>query len=496
MKKRLFSILAVLVLAISLVIPVNAAQPLPPIEDAIINACTYGQEVDLSQYGISVNRLTALYTDLLMQGKLPWFASSEYGYSYNEETNLVSLFQPEILKGIDMTAYEQKVAQILAEQIHEGMEDWQIALALHDYLIVNAEYDENLLKLSGYNLLVDGSAVCSGYTAAYQDLMQRAGIECRYVISESMDHAWNQVKIDGKWYHVDLTWDDPTPNCEGFVDHTYFLVTDQEISAGKKPHYGWDSDISCTDTRFSDGFWRNISSPILFESADICYLMRFEDWASKLCRRDIKTGTEKVLYAEDAPGLDIGFGEYKYEHHGLSLRGGRLWFCSTSQVFSVSTDGSDRQTHYTNTGNTYIYSIHAGDAALKLTLMTHRGEASSQEVPLTPIGGHVHNFTDTVTKPTCQAPGYTTSVCGCGLECTSAPTATLEHDYKKADEKAPTLSEAGYISYVCRDCGYEHTEQLPALEVFDVLMENIYIVGAVGLAVVVGIPLLLRRKRR
>lgn len=493
--KRLLSALVAVIIILSLCCPVYGAEPLPPIEDVMVDACIYGQETDISQYGISADRLAELFAELFSLGKLPWYTVTEYGFTYNEETEVVTLFQPETLD-VDITAYEEKVTQILAEQIHEGMTDWQIALALHDYLIVNATYDESLNKLSAYDLLVEGSAVCSGYAVAYQDLMQRAGIECRYVISEAMDHAWNQVKIGGQWYHVDLTWDDPTPNGEGYVDHSYFLVTDQEIAGGKKPHYDWKSDIVCTDTRFSDAFWKDVTGAVLFESADVCYLVRFEDWASKLYRRDIKTGAETLLYAEEPETLNIGHGDYSYAHHGLSLREGRLWFCSASKVFSVKTDGTDLQTHYTNTGNTYIYSAYAGEDNLKLTLVTHTGTVSAKEIPLTYTGSHVHDFVRTVTKPTCQEPGYTTSVCSCGLECVSTPTATLEHDYKIAEEKAPSLTEAGYTTYVCRDCGYEHTEFLPAVGIFDVLMEHIYLAAGVGLAIVVAIPLLLRRKRR
>lgn len=495
---RFGSALLAAIFMLSLCCPVSAAETLTPLEQTIVDACTYGQEADISEYKISAKALADLYAELFSRGVLPWYADTQYQYTFNEETGIVVLFQPETAtaEAVDMAAYEQRVAQILAEQVHEGMEDWQIALALHDYLIVNAKYDESLLKLSGYDLLVNGTAVCSGYTSAYQDLLQRAGIECRYVISEQMDHAWNIVKIDGQWYHVDLTWDDPTPDSEGFADHKYFLVTDAEISAGEKPHYGWDSPIKCTDTRFSREFWRDVTSPILFESADTCYVMRFNDWAGTLYRREIKTGEEQIIYAEDASALDIGFGKYHYEHHGLSLRDGRLWFCSTDKVYSIKTDGTDLQTHYTNTGNTYIYSTHAGEDALKLTLMTHEGKSSAQQFPLEPAGGHVHVFVQTVIKPTCKAPGYTTSVCSCGLKCISTPTAVLDHNYKKAEETAPKLVQPGRITYVCRDCDYTYTEEIPPLTVFEVLLKSAYIAGPVVLAAIVIVPLLFRKKRR
>ena len=45
------------------------------------------------------------------------------------------------------------------------------------------------------------------------------------------DHAWNQVKLDGDWYAVDLTWDDPMGSYEDIPaagepgHHRYFNVT-------------------------------------------------------------------------------------------------------------------------------------------------------------------------------------------------------------------------------------------------------------------------------
>lgn len=504
MKKYFVFILTAATLLLALAVPVCAAQPLPPIEDVIVNACIYGQEADISEYAITSEELGVLYADLFSRGKLPWYADAEFQYTYNDKTGLVGLFQPETntASRVDMAAYEQAVAQILAEQIHDGMTDWQIALVLHDYLIVNGAYDDSLAKTTCYDFLVNGTAVCSGYTSAYQDLMLRAGIECRYVISEKMDHAWNQVKIGGKWYHVDLTWDDPSPDSPGFVDHTYFLLTDEELSTGKKPHYDWDSDIPCTDTRFSQGFWKDVTSPIVFESANTCYLMRFEDWAGRLCRRDIPTGAETTIYAEEKTSLDIGYGEYNYEHHGLTLRGGRLWFCTVSTVCSIKPDGTDLQTHYTNTTNTYIYSFHAGETVLQLSLTTHSGKSSLHTVVLAPTGEHVHYFKLTVTAPTCQEPGYTTSICDCGLECISTPVATLPHDYVQAEKTSPTLFRDGYTIYVCEDCGHSHTEALPRYNLLLTLAENIHVVyffsGAVtvGVAVIAVVCVLLRRKRQ
>ena len=56
-------------------------------------------------------------------------------------------------------------------------------------------------------------------------------MECTTVPSDACNHMWNKVKVDGKWYNLDLTSDDPTPNLSSLANHTYFLLSDEELKA-------------------------------------------------------------------------------------------------------------------------------------------------------------------------------------------------------------------------------------------------------------------------
>lgn len=79
------------------------------------------------------------------------------------------------------------------------------------FLSYNTEYDfeENedeskvLSQKSIYGCLINGLAVCVGYSSGYMLLLKAMGIECRYV--GSSEHAWNQVKIENNWYNIDIT---------------------------------------------------------------------------------------------------------------------------------------------------------------------------------------------------------------------------------------------------------------------------------------------------
>ena len=120
------------------------------------------------------------------------------------------------------------------------------AKILHDYIVRNCEYDTRGMGnprpeyRNVYDVLVRHVAVCEGYVMAYRHLLALAGIESEEVISGEMGHCWSYLHLNGHWYHVDVTWDDP--QFEGkkadYVSHRYFLLSDAAIRA--KKHHDWD----------------------------------------------------------------------------------------------------------------------------------------------------------------------------------------------------------------------------------------------------------------
>lgn len=93
--------------------------------------------------------------------------------------------------------------------------NYDIAHTFHDFVVNNVSYEMVGDHQTAYGALVNGKAVCAGYTRAFQLLMKRAGIRCFYVAGESYDpagnliaHAWNLYWLDGKCYYSDATWDD------------------------------------------------------------------------------------------------------------------------------------------------------------------------------------------------------------------------------------------------------------------------------------------------
>ncbi len=143
------------------------------------------------------------------------------------------------LNAAERRAYETALAvvqRVKKKHAHE----YQQAVALHDYLVLNSRYDRTKLrKLKGAatTLLLDGRGVCNAYMRSYSILLNIAGIENEYITGGR--HGWNMVKLENEWTHVDVTWDDPVPDQKGRLLHIWFGMTDKQI---RKSHR-WNRSV-------------------------------------------------------------------------------------------------------------------------------------------------------------------------------------------------------------------------------------------------------------
>ena len=160
-------------------------------------------------------------------------------------------------------------AQWYLNQVDDSMSDYQKALILHDLLALNSSY---LLTGETYDLMVNGYGKCYGYSEAYSYLLEQVGIKSEIIESDPMFHQWNKVKIGGKYYHADVTWDDPVPDQIGFVDHKYFMLSDSAIGNLPKPHYSYNTDFASNDTRYDNMGFHKINTQHCYVG-DTCYVV-------------------------------------------------------------------------------------------------------------------------------------------------------------------------------------------------------------------------------
>lgn len=138
----------------------------------------------------------------------------------------------------------ERVDEILKEQVKDETDIRKIIEILHDYIISNSTYDKdradyNNIKFSSNKatgVLFEGYGVCSGYTDAMAIFLDHYNIPNFELSSEN--HVWNVVQIDGKWLHLDLTWDDPIiTNGDSIISHDFFLIdTETLLSLDKTDH--------------------------------------------------------------------------------------------------------------------------------------------------------------------------------------------------------------------------------------------------------------------
>ncbi|APF25552.1 transglutaminase-like superfamily protein [Clostridium sporogenes] len=201
--------------------------------------------------------------------------SSGYQGSSEKTMNLTITYKlDKATMEMEKTAVKVKVQEIIKNVIKEGMSDAEKELALHDYIVKNAEYNiDNYNKgiilaedHNAYGVLVKGIGVCESYAKAMYELLNAAGIECKYVTGVSVHngidgggHAWNMVKLDNEWYNLDATWDDPVSDRNGVgtlggnatVNHTYFNIPDSIFSKDHKRGDFEQNYPKCTATKYS-----------------------------------------------------------------------------------------------------------------------------------------------------------------------------------------------------------------------------------------------------
>ena len=139
--------------------------------------------------------------------------------------------------------------------VKEGDSDFAKILKLHDWIVKNVSY-----AMSGNTVdfavgaFADKKAVCAGYSQCYRFLLSQAGIDSIYIAAKTKKepHAWNLVKYEGHWFHVDCTWDrgvgiNPT------VKHDYFMKSDDEFNEDgahtedwKAPEKNYPQGNDCT----------------------------------------------------------------------------------------------------------------------------------------------------------------------------------------------------------------------------------------------------------
>ena len=138
-----------------------------------------------------------------------------------------------------------KIESIKKEIISNVQEnDFAKVIYIHNWIIDNLKYDISTTKVNNNNIyggMVKKEVVCEGYAKTFKYLLDELGIPCVTVCGTGIDengksekHAWNYVYMQGNWYAIDTTWDDPIIIGNGTINNSirykYFLKGADEFS--------------------------------------------------------------------------------------------------------------------------------------------------------------------------------------------------------------------------------------------------------------------------
>ena len=291
--------------------------------------------------------------------------------------------------------------------------DYSKALWLHDWLLEQLDYDNSLKWSSAESALTRSSGTCQAYERAYAKLLSAAGIENAETRDTYDGHTWNAMKLDGKWYQVDCTWDDSSENYYNFNrTHLYFALSDELMAIAHQGHnkiYTVGGYATPSNSLEHNYFVQNGDAQQWVES----YRNRIQENLNNK-NTEFSIQADNSAYPPSIYGIQNGIIAYVMNQNE--------WFANGKKVELVA------KTNEAQFDFTVTYSVDCTN--------------------------HEWDEGKVTTKPTCTTKGIKTYTCkNCKTTKTEEVNA-LGHDYSKdwtIDKKA-TCTEEGSKSHHCTRC--------------------------------------------
>lgn len=255
-------------------------------------------------------------------------------------------------------AFDRNTQQLLSS-VDESMTDEEKLLALHDALVCHVSYSKESTGkyinsiYTAYGAIVEGAGVCQSYALAYECLARLAGIQDIHLVSNTI-HSWNMVKLDGNWYHIDATFDDPVSDVNGRVLHKYFLISDKKLSENDKSgsHGTWAPNYSAESTKYDSGdyYWLNTESQVIFDGGKTYYVDMSSNTSagSKMgIITQIDERGKKTQLAKTEDLWSAGTGFYAGNYTRLFKEGDCLYFNNSTTVMRVNVNDYKQEVVYT-----------------------------------------------------------------------------------------------------------------------------------------------------
>ena len=218
----------------------SAVQSVETLADAMYYHLSQFETDFTIQYNGNTQNLSAMLEEasLLASKRDPFIeghlSMREITYTYTRSSAKIDVKQQYLITAAQVASVDATVDEILIKNNAHSLSDFDKIKFVNDYIVQNTVYSTETIHSahSAYTVLAEGKAVCQGYALLAQKMLTKLGIESLYVVGEAggVGHAWNLVKLNGGWYHIDMTWNDPTPDRgPNNVRYAYFLMSDQQL---------------------------------------------------------------------------------------------------------------------------------------------------------------------------------------------------------------------------------------------------------------------------
>ena len=406
------------------------------IQDTLIAAWdSFEDSCDLSSYQITAAELKAIYSETLNENSGYFYVSGGYSYSFlptGYVTKVIIQYRYNKAEAEPMIAAYNMAVAAAVSGADASWTDMEKALYINDYIARNCEYDTSYSKHSAYDALVGKKAVCEGYTLAFKALAQELGLSCGIVTSSSLNHAWNLVAVNGSYYHVDVTWNDPLNDRIGRARHQYFMKSTNYFKSEEGEHLeendwavsgGMPAEYAI-DTTYDAYFWNTVDTG--FDYID-GYWYGFDGKDS--INRYICNGTD-FSYAEDLVAIEdvwnvlnnpSSFWQGKYV--GIGLFNGNLYYSGKDSIYMLDAKTGAKTSIFTlseeQKKSGYIYGMNVTPTGeVNYILAESPNELGTvYEAALLRCAEHKNQEVRNQSEATCGKDGYTgdTYCSDCGI---------------------------------------------------------------------------------
>ena len=201
----------------------------------------FKKEIDVSGFNATEDDIMKVFTAIDYENPQLIWISSGYGYQYSYIGDIVQSVKPYYTRTkaeAEKTMPKlKKAAQKIIDKALSYDKLFDRVVCIHDTLIDNTVYtlNGNATICCADGPILNGKALCEGYSKAFAYLCQSIGLDTICVFGYTdQNHLWNMIKLDGNWYNVDVTYDDPTGSTPLCL-HNYFCVTTKKLSKDHKP---------------------------------------------------------------------------------------------------------------------------------------------------------------------------------------------------------------------------------------------------------------------